>query len=687
MKKFLLLSLFLFCGYGFLSAQGIEDIKIKAPKADESIRKGKTYTISWDTLDSKGNRTFETTFEFFWAESETPAKWNMLQVGKASGSLVNTFKDVDSKAKTKATGKVVSVFPTKDPLYIKMQVKDNPTVSKVVGPIHIVVPPAVTADSTITGDINNNITLSNNKLYQLKGVVYVQDGGVIRINPGTVIFGDDQATSALVINRGGKIYAKGTRTQPIVFTSPFAPGNRDRGDWGGVLVMGNASTNLGESAIEGGISDAVKKNGWYGKWNGVNNDDDSSGVIEYVRIEFAGIAESPDNELNGLTMGGVGRKTVINHVQVSYGGDDSFEWFGGTVNAKNLIAFNGIDDDFDTDNGFNGKIQFGISYRFPNIADQSNSEAFESDNDANASENEPFTSPIFTNMTVIGGVRDIENVSGTDYNAKYLAAAQIRRNSRMSLYNSLIIGWPAGLEMTNNNTVKAFEENLAQVQFNDFIGIKGDKFFYFGSSTSATENVTKDWLSTPSFGNKFNNKSGNIANYAQISNLYPPFENMTNLNLLPVENADFKNTASFAPEKLQDPFFEVVSYRGAFSTDITLRWDADWANYDPVNTLYKTGDVIENETEINTNLINVSIYPNPVSTSSFVQYVTPIDGNVTIKLYNELGSVVKVIAEDIYQISGTYQFHLNSNELSTGVYFLNITSGNNTVIKNINVIK
>lgn len=272
--------------------------------------------------------------------------------------------------------------------------------------------------------------------------------------------------------------------------------------------------------MEGGISDGAnsKKNAWFGAWNGVSNDEDSSGVMEYVRIEFAGIAESPDNELNGLTLAGVGSKTIINNVQVSFSGDDSFEWFGGTVNCKNLIAFNGIDDDFDTDNGYRGKVQFAVSYRTPQIADQSNSEAIESDNDAGSYENTPHTAPIFSNFTLIGPLRDEANQAGTDYNPKFLTAAQIRRNSKLSLFNSLIVGWTAGVEITNQNTVSGFDFGLAELKNNTFIGIKGQKYFYFGSKTKESDKTNANWFNSPENANEFISASGNIANYANISN-------------------------------------------------------------------------------------------------------------------------------------------------------------------------
>lgn len=685
MKKFIVLCVILLSNLGISKAQAqLQDVKITAPKAEENIRVGKTYVITWDTLDSKKTSTKGSTFEFFWAESATPAGWNKLGVGKASGGVVsNSFKD---ESKGAAVGKVVTVFPSKQNLYIKMQLQGSNTVSSITGPIHIITPPPANADSLIKGDITGKLTLYPEKIYKLNGVVFVQSGGELNIKPGTVILGDDKGTSALVVNRGGKIFAKGTAKDPIVFTSPYAAGSRDRGDWGGVILLGNASTNLGEAAIEGGIADAatVKKNGWYGALNGVTNDDDSSGELEYVRIEFAGIAESPDNELNGLTLGGVGRKTVIKNVQVSYSGDDSFEWFGGTVNCKNLIAFNGIDDDFDTDNGYRGNVQFGFSYRMPKIADQSNSEAFESDNDAAASENKPFTSPVFSNMTCVGGVRNTDFTPGSgdnNYNSKYLTAAQIRRNSRLSLFNSLLIGWPAGLELTNDNTVRAAGNDSVQVQFNNFIGIKSDKYFYFGGTTKATDKVTADWLKTTAYGNEFNTKAGMIDTYAQLTNLFP--NDLTQLNPTPAQEASFKNNAAFTPEKLKDGFFEKVSYRGAFApTNVTPRWDAEWANYDPVNTVYKPKSDVN---DVENTVYSVRITPNPVKNISNVNIDFPQSGNISIKLYNEMGILIAVIA-DGSNLNNT-NFELDASNLSNGTYFLRVSNGTNIMTKNIKVIK
>ncbi|MDR0686340.1 MAG: hypothetical protein LBF79_02625, partial [Dysgonamonadaceae bacterium] len=188
--------------------------------------------------------------------------------------------------------------------------------------------------------------------YTMVGWIYVEEGATLTIEPGTVIKGDNKnydgqiaATgSSLIIKRGAKIMAQGTAASPIVFTSSQPKGQRKASDWGGVIICGRARNNAAtsEMTIEGGVNAN----------HGGTDDGDNSGVLQYVRIEFAGYPYKTDSEINGLTLGSVGSDTTIDHVQISYCGDDSFEWFGGTVNASHLISYHSWDDDFDTDNGF-----------------------------------------------------------------------------------------------------------------------------------------------------------------------------------------------------------------------------------------------------------------------------------------------------------------------------------------------
>jgi hypothetical protein len=163
--------------------------------------------------------------------------------------------------------------------------------------------------------------------------------------------------------------------------------------------------------------------------------------LKYVRIEYAGIPLNPNQEINSLTMGSVGSGTKIEYVMASFGLDDSFEWFGGTVNCKYLIAYKGTDDDFDVDNGFSGNVQFGLSYRDGNLSDASGSNGFEVDNDANGSGATPFTAATFANISIIGA----KGTSASYLDFNFQNGAQLRRNNKLKIYNTFITGYPTGL--------------------------------------------------------------------------------------------------------------------------------------------------------------------------------------------------------------------------------------------------
>ena len=290
---------------------------------------------------------------------------------------------------------------------------------------------------TVEGELTASTTWTSNNVYLIKGFYYVRDGATLTIQPGTVIRGDQNTKGTLLIERGAKLIANGTETQPIVFTSNISAGNRAYGDWGGVVLCGKAAINVpgGTAIIEGGPTSV------YG--GGANPDDaDNSGSLKFVRIEFPGIPFVPDKEINGLTLGGVGSGTTLDYIQVSYCGDDSYEWFGGKVNAKHLIAYRGWDDDFDTDFGYRGMIQYAVSLRDKDIADPgSGSNSFESDNDGSGSTNTPVTQPVFSNVSSFGPKYTV----GTSVNSNFKRAMHLRRNTRTTVYNSVFAGWPIGL--------------------------------------------------------------------------------------------------------------------------------------------------------------------------------------------------------------------------------------------------
>lgn len=297
--------------------------------------------------------------------------------------------------------------------------------------------PATT--QTVSADVTTNTTWSGVILLQNK--IYVKNNATLTIAPGTIIRGDKVTQGSLIITRGAKINAQGTASQPIVFTSNEPVGNRNEGDWGGIVLLGLARNNQpgGVANIEGIVPTTDTQYG--GAF-----DNDNSGTIKYVRIEFAGIALEPNKEINGITFGSVGSATTVDYVQVSHSGDDSFEWFGGTVNCKHLIAYRGLDDDFDTDFGYRGKVQFALAIRDKDVSDApGDSNAFECDNDAAGSTATPKTRPIFSNVTLVGPKGN--GTIALPVGEKFEKAFRLRRNSAVSVLNSLVTGWEKGLSI------------------------------------------------------------------------------------------------------------------------------------------------------------------------------------------------------------------------------------------------
>jgi PKD repeat protein len=298
--------------------------------------------------------------------------------------------------------------------------------------------------TTVSTDVLTNTTWSG--VIKLQNKIYVKNNATLTILPGTIIRGDKLSQATLIVTRGAKIYANGTATNPVIFTSNEAVGTRLAGDWGGLVLLGLAKNNQpgGVANIEGIVPTTDTQFGG-------NFDNDNSGSLTYVRIEFAGIALEVNKEINGLTCGSVGSATVIDYVQVSNSGDDSFEWFGGTVNCKHLIAYRGLDDDFDTDYGYRGKIQFGLAIRDKDVSDAiGDSNSFESDNDAAGSTAQPKTKAVFSNMTLVGPKGN--GTIALPVGEKFEKAFRLRRNTAVSCLNSLVTGWEKGLSVESTTT-------------------------------------------------------------------------------------------------------------------------------------------------------------------------------------------------------------------------------------------
>ncbi|HQY20793.1 MAG TPA: T9SS type A sorting domain-containing protein [Ignavibacteria bacterium] len=531
-------------------------------------------------------------------------------------------------------------------------------------------------DSTTlnSSSITSNITLSRSITYLMKGFNYVQSGATITIEAGTKIFGDFNTTGTLIIQRGGKIYANGQVNDPILFTSNKPAGQRKAGDWGGIIILGrsgiNTSTGVDSAEIEGfgaGLGPI------YGGQPRIDND--SSGLLRYVRIEFPGVNLTgvSGNEINGLTMGGVGSKTVIDYVQVSYSGDDSFEWFGGTVNCKHLISYKALDDDWDCDNGFRGKVQFGLSVRDSSYADVSSSNGFEIDNNNNSPSNfnSPRTQPIFSNMTVIGPYVTTSAV----VNPLFQRGGHLRRNNLASIYNSIIMSWRVGLRFDGSGVGNAAQADSIQIRNNIMAGnVK------LADSTGTGSFSPQTWLQTSSFENSVYSDNSSVMLNSPF-NIYPdaPLPGNNVNNWMPDNGSPALSGSSFNNPNLNG--FENVTFRGAFGS---VNWSLEWAQFNPreynIIGISQISSVIPERFTLDQN------YPNPFNPSTTINFSLPNSGLVSLKVYDISGKEIANLVNENLTV-GTYEYKFNAASLSSGIYFYTLKSDNITETKKMLLVK
>jgi len=420
-------------------------------------------------------------------------------------------------------------------------------------------------DVMIRGVIKTSQTWTKDKTYHLRGYVYVTDGATLAIQPGTKIVSNKDSAGVLVIYRDATIDAEGTATDPIVFTS--AETSPAPGDLGGVVLVGQAKGNGNHSVIEGGVDPAFSAFGG-------SNDAHSSGIFKYVRIEYAGKAVNPGDEVNGLSLYAVGSGTTIDYVEVIRGLDDAFEFFGGAVNCKHLIAYNCADDDFDMDDGFHGKIQFAISVKDPAFTDNKGttgdiSNNFEVDN-VNPGNGflwtrTPVTFPVLSNFTAIGP----NNAPGTS--ADYGYGMRWRRGSKFILANTIVMGGQkAGLDLDDDSTVSYYKQGISKF-YNSFLNASSVALPYKIDKLVNTALWDTASLRTIT---ETTNKSKYYANAADIM-LTDPFNDAAP-GLKPTATSPAVTTpAAFDLTELGDAFFDKVSFIGAL--DATNDWTTGWA--------------------------------------------------------------------------------------------------------------
>lgn len=495
----------------------------------------------------------------------------------------------------------------------------------------ITVYPAPT--QTITGSITSQ-TWSPSNTYLLSGNVSVASGSTLTILPGTVIRGDKNSKACLIIAKGAQIKAQGTVTNPIVFTSNES--SRNPADWGGLVILGNGIINTACSTcptspnsnfIEG-FATQLPETAYGG-----NNNTESSGIMSYCRIEFAGVALSttPNSELNGLTMGGVGSGTQIDHIQVSFGGDDSFEWFGGSVDAKYLISFRGLDDDFDTDYGYRGRIQFGLVVRDKDISDAAgDSNGFESDNSGGTGLNRlPITKAIFSNMTVIGPKRD--GTVALPVGEKFERGIFTRRNTAISIHNSIILGWEKGWHVSGQPTFDNYNANTNM----DSLGLV--------QNTIIASNVFPKFVADAGGAN---------------AAWYNTYAGLTSIDTTKsVAQIAFVNAF---PTELYDPSDFRLQTASTASTGASFAGPQFAGQVTGINKV------------TNEDMNSFVLYPNPASENTTIAFNITEKNKVSVSVYDVLGNLVSIISQENDFEKGNNTISLNTSNLSSGIYYISL---------------
>lgn len=396
-------------------------------------------------------------------------------------------------------------------------------------------------------------TWTKDKEYIIEGKVYVNDGQVLTIEAGTVIKarqGSGTAASALIVARGGKIIAEGTAVDPIIFTaeSDDLEGTlsiNNNGLWGGLIILGSASINTptGETHIEG--IPISEPRGIFGG----NNDQDNSGILRYVSIRHGGTDLGKDNEINGLTLGGVGSETIIDNIEVIANADDGVEIFGGTVNIGNLVVANCDDDAVDIDLGYRGNGQFWCLLQNSNYGDK----LIEIDGGEEIKTAQPYTNPSIFNVTGVG--------RGTEYSNKLIS---FNDNAGGIIANSVFINQKKGIEIeystVRDNSFTQWQNGNLQIKNNIFYNINGNQSSnFFSIYPLNNENVNNEQLLIDSY---FENAENRFAD--------PEFEQFESSIMLISDNAEL--FTNFAPLP-DNNFFETANYIGAFDN---YNWIGEW---------------------------------------------------------------------------------------------------------------
>lgn len=508
----------------------------------------------------------------------------------------------------------------------------------------------------LSGPINSDRTLDQ-PCYELVGCVRVSAGVTLTVNPGTVILADQHAS--LTVERGGYLVAQGTSMSPIIFTTNQAPSSRSSGYWKGITIAGDASDNQSGITLSRNCGNIT---------GGGSTDNDSSGVLQYVQIHYAGDEESGDEEVHGLTLISVGSKTVIEHVQVTNSGRNGFAFLGGTVNGRHLTAMDNYQTDFAINYGYRGQLQFLHSNRLDANASVAGGsyalEIFNNTNSGSGYAGTPQTKPVISNFTSIG-----PGYCGSTPGNNFVAGIRIAKNALASISNSFVGGWPVGFLMEDAATILNANNGNIRFDYSSFYD-NADNFAsspgnFDQSGTFCVDDID-DWMIDNSVGcEQLQNQElttftgyGSSVCDAHCESGAPDFT----LSGTALNNTDFSGD-------LNTPFFDMVSYQGAFATSGS--WPAGWTEWCPLDIDYCPEQLTGSRK--NGTLL---LYPNPGHNLSYARFSSKTAGSITVQILDRIsGRMLRSFTRKVSEGSQEIEIPLNGLPKGTWMVQIHLTDG------------
>ncbi len=514
--------------------------------------------------------------------------------------------------------------------------------------------------------------------YILDGYVFLEAGGKLNIEPGTVIKGKNRPSngtdnaSALIITRGAEIYAVGTPEAPVIFTAErddiTDPGDLtkdDKGLWGGLILLGNAvvGVNGGEENVEGIPADEGRA-----QYGGTNNDD-NSGILKYVSIRHGGAALQADNEINGLTLAGVGRATQIDYIEVFANLDDGIEWFGGAADVKHaVVAFCG-DDSFDYDQSWGGRGQFWFT-----IQDDNSNSAGEHDGSEEANKL-PKDFPTIYNVTYVGA--GVESPKADNHNI------DLRDDAAAIYANSIFTDFRGDALRVRNRNV---QDSYARIVDGD-TKFRNNLWFGFGAGEALTDIVT---ITENNQGGDLNVVLNMLSD--GMNELADP--QLAGISRQPDGGLDPRpnggSPALSGAETPGDNWFETTTYRGAFAgaDEMESNWALLWTALDGLGYFGNLATDVYTPQYSADNGFVLRSYPNPATGSEIaLSFTLPTRAIVDINLYDVQGRLVKAVKRNWDYSAGEYLERVNISDLEKGFYLLTLSSGDVQIARKVIVTR